>query len=148
MEQQDLITGDFSVDAAISMHLKETGMWARFLGIVGIVFSFLFAIIALFAGTILANMGGVYSQLSSSSAGTITVSYLLIAVVAFFASLFLYRFGKKTKLALLQTNQEQLTAAFLNLKLYHRIAGIITILYLVIITLAILGGVLVGLSSR
>lgn len=147
MEQQDLITKDFTIDETIKMHLKETGMWARFLAITGFVASGLIVLVALFASSMLESMtGSSYSSVGSSQAITIAVVYIILAVVVFFMSLFLFRFGKGMKLAINQTDQEELTKSFLNLKLYHRIAGILTIIYLVIIVFAIIIGVIAGMS--
>ena len=148
MEQQDLITKDFTIDETIKMHLKETGMWARFLAITGFIASGLIVLIALFSNTMLESMMGPssYSSVGSSQAFTIAVIYIILAVVVFFMSLFLFRFGKGMKLAINQTDQEELAKSFLNLKLYHRIAGIFTVIYLVIIVFAIIIGVVDGMS--
>ncbi len=147
MEQQDLITKDFTIDETIKMHLKETGMWARFLAITGFVFSGLIVVLALFAGAMFEDMmGAAYSSGGSGQGVTVAVVYIILAVVVFFMSLFLFRFGKGMKLAINQTDQEELTKSFLNLKLYHRIVGILTIIYLVIIVFATVIGIVAGMS--
>jgi Family of unknown function (DUF5362) len=130
------------------MHLNETGMWARFLAITGFVFSGLIVLLALFASTMLESMMGSssYSGMGASEALTIAVVYIILAVIVFFMSLFLFRFGKGMKLAISQNDQEVLAKSFLNLKLYHRIAGILTVIYLVIIVFAIIIGVIAGVS--
>jgi flagellar biosynthesis protein FlhB len=111
-------------------------------------FNGLIVLLALFANTMLESMMGSssYSGMGASEALTIAVVYIILAVIVFFMSLFLFRFGKGMKLAISQNDQEVLAKSFLNLKLYHRIAGILTVIYLVIIVFAIIIGVIAGVS--
>ena len=146
MEQnQNLLSAELQVDATAAGHLKEVAMWAKLLAVVGLVLSILIGIMAIFAGTILANMNRSFGSDSSAAAigsGFITVLYLLIGAVYFFLSLFLFRFATKMKLALLTTDQENFNTSLLNLKLVYRIMGIIMIIYLAILALALIGGVI------
>ena len=143
--ENNLLENELLIDTVSQVHLKETAMWAKFLAIGGFIMSILIAIGAVFAGTMFnkltagmpgGNKGGVMTG------GVIMVMYLLIAAVAFFMSLFLFRFGVKMKVALITNDQESLNLSFQNLKVYYRFAGIITIIYLVILLLALLGGII------
>lgn len=143
--ENNLLENELLIDSVSQVHLKETAMWAKFLAIAGFIISILIAIGAVFAGTMFnkltagmpgGNKGGVMTG------GVIMVMYLLIAAVAFFMSLFLFRFGVKMKVALITDDQESLNLSFQNLKVYYRFAGIITIIYLVILLLALLGGMI------
>ena len=143
--ENNLLENELLIDSVSQVHLKETAMWAKFLAIAGFIISILIAIGAVFAGTMFnkltagmpgGNKGGVMTG------GVIMVMYLLIAAVAFFMSLFLFRFGVKMKVALIINDQESLNLSFQNLKVYYRFAGIITIIYLVILLLALLGGLI------
>jgi hypothetical protein len=143
--ENNLLENELLIDSVSQVHLKETAMWAKFLAIAGFIISILIAIGAVFAGTMFnkltagmpgGNKGGVMTG------GVIMVMYLLIAAVAFFMSLFLFRFGVKMKAALIINDQESLNISFQNLKVYYRFAGIITIIYLVILLLALLGGII------
>jgi len=143
MEQKDLISTDFSIDDMIVSHLKESGKWAKFLGITGFIFSCLFALVAVFGDNTSAALSlGVYGL-----AYLVTVVYLLLAIVSFVFSLFVYRFGVHIKVALENNNQEKLISAFGNLKLFFRMSGIITILYIVLILFIFLG-LIITLASR
>ena len=143
--ENNLLENELLIDTVSQVHLKETAMWAKFLAIAGFIISIIIAIGAVFAGTMFnkltagmpgGNKGGVMTG------GVIMVMYLLIAAVAFFMSLFLFRFGVKMKVALIINDQESLNLSFQNLKVYYRFAGIITIIYLVILLLALLGGLI------
>jgi len=152
MEQtQNLLNNELQVDGNIQSHLKETAGWARFLGIVGFIVSGLIALVALFAGTFLTTLsrsGSYYNSRDiSAMSGMITVVYLVIAVIGFFISLFTFKFGNKTKQALLTSDQESLNVGFMNLKFVFRFYGIIMIIYIGILILALLGTIFTALSK-
>ncbi len=143
--ENNLLENELLIDSVSQVHLKETAMWAKFLAIAGFIISIIIAIGAVFAGTMFNKLttgmpGG--SKVGLMTGGVIMVMYLLIAAVAFFMSLFLFRFGVKMKVALITNDQESLNLSFQNLKVYYRFAGIITIIYLVILLLALLGGII------
>lgn len=139
---QNLLSGELQVDTVAYTHLKETARWARFLGIIGFVISVLIALMAIFAGSIFSST---MSQFGSSTAalGTtfITVLYIIIAVVYFFLSLYLYRFAVKMKIALESSDQENFGDSLMNLKMVYRILGIFTIIYLSFLALALIVGI-------
>ncbi len=58
---------------------------------------------------------------------TIVIIYLVIAVIYFFLSLFLYRFASKMKIALNTTDQDSLNNSLGNLKTLYKTMGILTI---------------------
>ena len=149
---ENLLNNELQIDAASHSHLKEAAMWARFVSIFGIVISVILAIAAFFVGSFLSNMdSNPYSRYGSDSAamgaGMITVIYLIAAVICFIMSLYLFRFATKMKAALLSGDQLLLNLSFQNLKVYFRIIGIITAIYLVIIVLAMLIG-LIGVMMQ
>jgi len=139
---QNLITADLQVDGFAYAHLKETAMWSRFLGIVGFVISALYVVIAIFAGTFMSTLGSSLQTAGFMGGGVmLSIFYLVFAGIGFVVSLFMFRFGKNMKLALQNTEQESLNAAFLNLKLVYRFYGIIMIIGLAFMVLAIVVGI-------
>jgi hypothetical protein len=142
--ENNLLENELFIDNVAQVHLKETAMWAKFLAVAGFVISALIAIGAIFAGTMFnkltAGMPGGQGA-GMMTGGVIMVMYLLIAAVAFFMALFLFRFGVKMKASLITSDQETLNLSFQNLKIYYRFAGIITIICMVFILLALLVGV-------
>ena len=143
--ENNLLENEQLIDSVSHVHLKGTAMWAKFLAIGGFIISILIAIGAVFAGTMFNKLtagmpGG--SKGGMMTGTVIMVMYLLIASVDFFMSLFLFRFGVKMKIAIITNGQEPLNLSLQNLKVYYRFAEIITIIYLVILLLALLGGII------
>jgi hypothetical protein len=148
---QNLLKYDLQIDEQGQTHLKETAMWAKFIAIVGIILSVFLCFAAFFMGALLSrfstNPYGRSGSAAALSAGFITVFYLIIAVVFFFISLYLYRFATKMKQALQTADQLSLNQSFQNIKVYFRILGIITVLYVGLIGLSILIGI-IGVAIR
>lgn len=141
---QNLIETDLIIDAAANMHLKETAIWGKFLSIMGIIYSVLIVLGAMFAGSTISKFSAYSGSNGTVAAWSIAFIYVIIAAVLFFMSLFLYRFSKKTQLALQTNDTETLTMAFKNLKVYFRFAGIITVVGLIFTVLGIIGIILVA----
>lgn len=133
----NLLNEDLQVDSISHSHLKETAMWAKLLGIVGLVISVILAIAALFAGSFLETMSGGAGGFGSGMGVMLSVIYLIVAGIYFAVSLFMFRFATKMKLALQTVDQENFNTALYNLKLVYRITGIIIIIYLALIVLAL-----------
>lgn len=148
MEQsQNLISYDLHVDTETHLHLKETAMWAKFLGVIGFIFSGLVLLGALFAGTLIAALmkSSPYNIYRNTAApgmeGLITFVYLVLAFIGFIISLFIFRFGSKTKTALLHNDQLSLNTGLKNLKYVFRFYGIIMAIYIGFIALALIVGI-------
>lgn len=139
--QENLIETDLIVDSSINGHLKETAVWGKFLSIVGFIYSGLIVVGAIFAGSMLSKLSGAASGGSTGlvAGGTVAIMYSLIAGVVFFMSTYLFRFARKTSVALAANDQEMLIESFKNLKIYFRFAGIITIIALIFSVLGIIG---------
>jgi hypothetical protein len=139
MEQQNQTqeSGLFglTIDPAGRGHLAEAAKWARFLAIVGFVGVTLLALIAIFGGSYLATIFGRTSQYNDLTPGVTTgltfaliAYYLCIALLVFFAYLFLYRFAVNMRAALRENNQDLLNRSFQNLKILYRYWGILTLI--------------------
>ena len=137
----NLLNADLQVDSMAVTHLKETAMWAKFLGIVGLVISIIIAIFSFFAGTFIETYSRGQAMMPLGTGITLTVVYLIFAAIYFFLSLFLFRFATKMKQALLATDQDSFNTALYNLKLSYRIMGAITAIYLAFVALAIVVGI-------
>jgi hypothetical protein len=94
---------------------------------------------AFFAGTFLnymnrQQMNGNAENPYNSSAFSIgmAIYFLLIALLYFFPSLYLFQFANKTRLALHNNEQIDFTAAFSRLKSFFKFFGILTAVILVL----------------
>jgi hypothetical protein len=142
MDNQDnLLNSDLQIDDIAIQHLKETTGWAKFLGVVGFVFSGFIAIAAFVAGATLSTLRSPFSNSYGAGLGaSIIVIYLLMAGLTFMISLFVYRFGSNGKAAINSGDQSSLNDSLKNLKFVFRTQGIITCIYLGILVLVFLFG--------
>ena len=142
---ENLLNNELQVDPEAQLHLNESAKWAKFLGVIGFIFSGLI----LLAG--LVNLVS-YNEYNSRSYyyGSRQVLnpllqgclLLIIAVIWTFASLYLYRFATKMKTSLQNTDQFTFNDALSNLSKNYKFLGIVTIVYLSLVVLAVLAGAL------
>lgn len=122
--------------------LRETAKWAKFLSIMGFIGIGFMVIFSFFAGTIFQNLPNAQT-LPMDMGVTLTITYLIIAVLYFFPVYYLFQFSNKMKTALLTKNDETLAAAFEVLKSHYKFIGVFTIiilsLYALIAIFAIIG---------
>ncbi len=145
-----LIETELVIDSSINIHLKEAAAWGKFLGIIGFVYSGIIVLGAIFAASMLSKLTGSYSGNSEGllAGGSVAIVYIVIAGVMFFMSMYLFRFSKNIQSALRTNDQAILTAAFKNLKIYFRFAGIISVIALIITFLGAIGILLAAAFSR
>jgi hypothetical protein len=125
-------------------YINETRKWAKFLAILGFIGSGIIAIVAVFAGSM-------FSEIWGGASFMITILYLLMALLYFFPSLYLYRFSEKANKALYKKDSNELEDALGNLKStfkFYGIAAIVVIsLYLLFFIFAGLGAGLAGMMN-
>jgi len=126
-------------------YLDQARKWTFFLSIIGFIATAFIVIIALFFGSIMASLDEFSGGMSGAvSSGMITVIYLIIGIVYFFISLYLYRFSVRTKAAIHEQDSAQLEDGLKNLKSYWKLTGIITLVviavYAVALVLMLIGG--------
>ena len=108
--------------------LMETAKWGKFLSIVGFVFVGVILIVALWLGYFLTQIESELAQTSPFLKGPMMAGiYILMAVLYFFPCLYLYRYSQKTKAAIVERDQVQLTEALANQKSLYKFMGILTI---------------------
>lgn len=116
--------------------LKETSSWTYFLSILGFIGIGLMILGGLFFSLAMNHIpgGNPYADLGidMSYFGMI---YIVMALFYFFPVLYLFNFSRKMKTALSSNNNDELTAAFSNLKSHYKFIGIFSI---VIISLYVL----------
>jgi len=129
-------TQNLLVTAEIQAYLRTASSWATFLAILGFIGSFLMILIGLALGLV----GGTLSSLPHKPDSVIGsailpymgVFYIIIAVIYFLPSLYLFQFAEKTKKAIDNYNQELLNAGMEKLKSTFKTLGITTITFIVI----------------
>ena len=143
---ENLLNNELQVDPVVQGHLSETAKWARFLGMVGFIFSGLVLVSALANFINYSNYSSrdIYfkSRSGAVSPGISIFILLAVAVVWFMTSLFIYRFATKMKVALQNYDQFSFTDAMDNLSRNYKFLGIVTIVYIFLVILGVLAMVL------
>lgn len=137
-----------SIDPATKAHLSETARWARFLSVIGFLFLILAVFFGLYSTLVISRYEDVFNGypgrrgLMDSIGIGVAVMYVVVALVAMFPLVFMFRFATQMRNALFSNDQALLNSSFQNLKIYFRYLGIVTIIFLVITLLSMLVGIL------
>tara|TARA_B110000977_G_C10930241_1_gene436764 strand:- start:248 stop:721 length:474 start_codon:yes stop_codon:yes gene_type:complete len=138
MEEQNLLstneektTSGLTISNTAINDLSETGKWTKFLSIIGFIFSGLIVIMGLFSGSIMSSIPN--GQISNMFNGMGIIAggmYILMGLLYFFPSWYLFKFSQKIKKALSTQNNNDLNlnAAFNNQKSFYKFWGILTII--------------------
>ncbi|MCX2744443.1 hypothetical protein OO013_11230 [Mangrovivirga sp. M17] len=138
-----------ALNAMAKSNLTEASKWARFLGILGFIASGLTLIMGIFMGGTmgtLASMGGADTQLPGfMGAGFFIFFYIIVAIISFIPSYFLFTFGSKTKSGIEAGANTDFENGLKNLKRLFKFYGIIAIIFLgfyaLMFVFAIFGGI-------
>ena len=138
--------------AEAQSYLREAGKWANFLGILGFVFCGLILIAAFSMAGIFAKIAEISpspmaTTLAGIGGGAITVVYILIDLIYFFFSLYLYQFGSKIKKGIVFSDVAQVTRALGKLKSFFKLWGILTIVVLCLYALMIIVFIAIGIGT-
>src|ERR1700754_4056851 len=126
MEQQNFLP-DLIIDATGAQQIRGFASWAKFLCIIGFIFCGLIAIGAFFAGAILTsfNRYDTYGAGVATGLGAVlTIIYLILAVVYFIPTLFLFQSATKLQSAIRNIDQLLLNEGLTKLKAAFRFWGI------------------------
>ncbi len=158
METNDLLDMGLSANSpklsiADKAYMQVAAKWAKFLAIVYFIFEGLMVLVAfalIAGGSALGAMfaGTGYGVLGAGFGAAIGLIYLIFIALAFFPTLYLYRFAARTQDALRSSNDDQLTDAFKNLSAMFKFMGIMMAVILGFYALAIVFGGLGALMSR
>lgn len=132
-----------SLNAEIKNYLSETAKWGKFLGILGFIIVGLMVVFSLFMGLFM-NRLPVNPMQNQSPMGNfgglfMAVYLLLIALLYFFPSFYLYKFATKTRSALVNNDSVDFAEAFSKLKSFFKFWGIFTIIALTFYIVALIG---------
>lgn len=128
-------------------YLRETAKWAFMLSIIGFILVGLFVLFAvlIFVMSSALNSASNPFQTQGLPIAFVAFIYIIMAALYFFPVLYLYKFSRKMKVALLEKNTEDLTAAFSNLKSFFKFLGVMMLIiigiYVLVFVFAIIGGI-------
>lgn len=125
---------NFGIDETAKGYLLETARWGKFLAIVGFVAIGILAIAGLLFSTVFSRLGDTIG--SGMPGAMMFVVYLLIAVLYFFPTYYLFRFSKGIKPAMINADQGLLNEALSYLRKAFRYMGVLTIVIIGLYALA------------
>lgn len=127
-------------------NLYETRKWTHFLAIMGFIFIGFMILLGFAIKSFLSSMGEGVPQMPYSST-LLGFIYLMIGLLYFFPVLYLFKFSKWMKTALVNNNPSDLNEAFKNLKAHYRFIGVLTIITLCFYVVMFVAGAAIGLIS-
>ena len=141
-KQENFVNTDLILTPSSKDFLLYTSKWANFLAIL----SFVGIGLMVLGGLIVTVIGTSFSGFQTSTApmGLFGIIYMLIALLYFFPTLYLYNFSQNIQKALANSNQQNLDIGFENLKSFFKFIGIFTI---ITISLYILLFIFVAISA-
>jgi len=138
MENAALSNKEIVIDFDIKKNLLETAQWSKFIAIIsyiGMALMLLFGLLMLIGNHFL---GSYFKTIPMYVMGLI---YLIMAVVYYFPTTYLYRFSTTIKQGVLSDDEAVLSDGFKNLKKLFRFTGILIIallsLYALILLIAV-----------
>jgi len=142
--QQDEQVEALWISEDVRSYIYDMAKWARFLSIVGFVFSAMIVLSAFSTGAFMAGIAASSpgNPLLALGATGLTILYLLIGLLQFYPSFLLYKFSTAAMRAVLFADQEGLSVAMSKLKSFFKFWGILTIIFLVFYVLVIVVAVL------
>jgi hypothetical protein len=131
-------------------YLREAAKWGKFIGIIGFVMIGIFVVFAVFMGAIFggtAAMSNMSYGMGAMSGGMITGTYLVMALIYFFPTLYLYRFSVRTARALRDSNSELLTDGVGQLKSMFKFMGILMIVIIGLYAIIFIFAAIIGAAG-
>ena len=124
------------ISGETAANMRTAMSWAKFMAIVCFVMTGMIFVAAI----ILLAMGGAmqYYYPALGGGALLGICYLVIAVIYFFLSYFMYMFAVKTKRAIDNGCMQDLSAGTMNMKYYFKMTGIVTIVTIAVVVLMIL----------
>ncbi|MEO9570888.1 MAG: DUF5362 family protein [Polaribacter sp.] len=123
--------------------LRETARWSKFLAIIGFILIGLMLIFAAFATTIFDMAAKMQPRVPEYLGLTMSIVYLLLAIIYFFPVYYLLQFSTKMKKALVSKSDDILAKSFEMLKSHYKFIGVFTIitisLYVLLFIVSALG---------
>ncbi|MBP6233305.1 MAG: hypothetical protein KA428_08560 [Chitinophagaceae bacterium] len=147
---------EMNVSAESRSHLSETAVWARFLGICGMICIVLLIVFGFIISQTVAKQSSQFDEmyrqqgvgLTSRGLGAgMMVMYVIFGLIYFFPCLFIMQFATKMKLALASNDSLLLSESFRSLKKTFRYLGVLTVIGLLFVVLALVTGGVAALSS-
>lgn len=124
MEKKEVSKNEITINYDIKKQLLETAQWSKFIAIfcyIGMVFMLCMGLI-MFIGVPFME-----SYLKMVPMYVFGIFYIVMGIIYYFPSTYMYRFAKRMKQGVLTDDEAVLTDGFNNLKKLYRFSGIMII---------------------
>lgn len=143
--EHEIIDNNFGSGTTLSPeaigYLKTAGKWGKFIAIMGFIGIGLMVLMGVVMGTVLNNIPGAPAGFPMAMFSGL---YLVLAIINFFPTLYLYRFSSHIVNGLEANSPLDVTTAFSNLKSLLKFIGILIIVIIAIYLLIFIGAILAG----
>jgi hypothetical protein len=141
---------ELQLDQPSINYLSEAARWSRFLSILGFIYCGFMIIFGLFFGSIMTRMmpGAGDAGVSNIGNGLLGVFVIIMSLIMFFPSLYLWNFSSKIRRAFNNNDQPLLTESLKNLKSFFKFYGVLLIVVLSFYALAVIAGIIGALVGR
>ncbi len=129
-----------------NIYIEETSKWARFLSIIGFIVLF-FALIG-GLGVMMASSAAVRSTGMPFSGAILGLFYIIMALLYFFPSFYLYKFGSLARKGIQTENISDLNEGLRYLKNFFRFTGILVIVIIGFYIIVLLAFGMGAMTSR
>ncbi|MBS1744648.1 MAG: hypothetical protein JST21_00615 [Bacteroidetes bacterium] len=150
--EESLVSSSFTlqVDNSNIPHLSEAAKWAKFLSIVGFIICGLMVLGGLLVSTIFSTFKNQFDSelgsMGSLGSAIFMVWFIIIALIYFFPTFYLYNFASKMQTAIRTNDQETLNNSFKNLKSCFKFFGVTLIIVLCLYAVTIIFSIVAGLG--
>ena len=139
---------ELQIDQQSTSYLTETARWGKFLAIMGFIMiglctlGFAIAILTGATSSSAAFGGRSYEMGNTFQNNILPIVMIVLFLIYFFPTLYLYRFSTQMQKALINNDQETMNNSFGSLKSAFKFVGILTIIILCLYGLIIIGAIL------
>ena len=126
--------------------LKESAKWSMFLAILGFIGIGFMIIAAIFMGSVMSFLPDDGTPMSAMK-GFVSIIYIIFAALYFPPTYYLFKYASDMKNALINSNSDTITDAFVSLKSHHKYLGISIIVVMSLYFIGIIGMVIFYASN-
>ncbi len=144
VKDSDEYRGRLRINFEIQDYLYQSAKWAKLLSFIGFLIILLIVAFALSINTLYSQLKSFLPNVPDLPAQGITIFYLVVALIYLIPAISLYRFSSNIKESFVEQDQLKFARGFNSLNSFFKFWGIFTliivILFVLLIALAVVGG--------
>lgn len=154
MENQELLDNNLyasnglTLSTAAKDFLLQTAKWAKFLSIVGFVFSGLMLLFGALFSVIMGKFSGMTMGMGAAYPTTfMTIYFIVLALIMIYPTLRLFQFAQQAKIAVNSNDTNAMEQSMRRIRSVFRFYGILTIIIIALYVGVILFSIIIGASG-